>query len=112
MPSFQLSTGCCEHLPLSSYDEDPHWREPVVQFLSVKKVHRRNSERYRLIVSDGKHFIQGMLAIQCNALVESEEIQNFSVAVIEKWTSNTVQNKRCAPVDRDGLISNGSYTDW
>ncbi|KAF5358398.1 hypothetical protein D9756_001441 [Leucocoprinus leucothites] len=95
MSSFQLSTGCCAHLPLSSYDDDPNWKEEyVVQFLSVKKVVRANTERYRLIISDGMHFIQGMLATQCNSLVETENIQDFAVAVIEKWTSNTVQNRR------------------
>ena len=85
MPSFQLSTGCCAHLPLSSCDNDLNWKEEyVVQFLLVKKVVRGNSERYRLIISDGMYFIQGMLTTHYSALVEAEKIQDFTVAVIEK----------------------------
>jgi len=45
---------------------------------------RGNSERYRLIISDGVYFIQGMLATHYSALVEAEKIQDFTVAVIEK----------------------------
>lgn len=98
MSSFQLSTGCCAHLPLSSCVNEANWKEEyVVQFLSVKKVVRGKSERYRLIISDGIYFIQGMLATHCNALVKAENIQDYTVAVIERWTSNIVQNRRCVP---------------
>ncbi|KAF9454623.1 replication factor-a protein, partial [Macrolepiota fuliginosa MF-IS2] len=93
MSSFQLTSGSCMQLQVSSYDEESYAKEHVIQFLSVKKVGTGN-DRYRLIISDGGHFIQAMLATQCNALVESEEIKRFSVAVIEKATCNTVQDKR------------------
>ena len=108
MSSFQLSTGCCAHLPLSSCVNESNWKEEyVVQFLSVKKVVRGNSERYRLIISDGTYFIQGMLATHCNALVKAENIRDYTVAVIERWTSNIVQNRRCVlPVF---LIADGSH---
>lgn len=94
MSSFQLTSGSCVQLQLSSYDEESYTKEHVIQFLSVKRVGLGNSDRYRLIISDGTHFIQAMLATQYNALVESEEIKRFSVAVIERATCNTVQGKR------------------
>ncbi|KXN92193.1 Replication factor A protein 1 [Leucoagaricus sp. SymC.cos] len=94
MMPFQLSSGCCEELPLSSEDNNSRWTEAVVQFLSVIKVQKGTTERYRLLISDGVHLIQGVLAEPCNALVEAEDIQVHTVAAIERWTSNIVQQKR------------------
>lgn len=94
MSTFRLTPGSCAQLQLSPYDGDAYTKEHVVQFLSVKKVGPGTSDRYRLIISDGTHFIQAMLATQCNALVESEEIKRFTVAAIERATCNTVQEKR------------------
>ncbi len=95
MSTFRLTSGSCAQLQLSSQEGDSYSKEHVIQFLSVKKVGAAGSnDRYRLIISDGTYFIQAMLATQCNALVDSEEIKRFSVAVIERATCNTVQDKR------------------
>ncbi|EIW60181.1 replication factor-a protein [Trametes versicolor FP-101664 SS1] len=51
-------------------------------------------DRYRVIVSDGEHFLQSMLATQLNHLVEEEQILKHSIAVIEKFTCNLVQGKK------------------
>ncbi|KAI0780628.1 replication factor-a protein [Trametes elegans] len=51
-------------------------------------------DRYRVIVSDGEHFLQSMLATQLNHLVEEEQIVKHSVAVVEKFTCNLVQDKK------------------
>jgi replication factor A1 len=100
MDTYNLSVGCCEDMQRASDNEDDVFlREHVVQFLSVKKVNPSGpaGDRYRLIISDGRYYIQAMLATQCNSLVEINQIRKFCVVVIERASSNTVQGKRCSP---------------
>lgn len=100
---FNLSSGACAQIIKAPADDTAAQNlQPTVQFLSIKKVtntstNGANLDRYRLIVSDGTHFIQAMLATQLNHLVENDTIKKLCVAVLEKYTSNVVQNKRCAP---------------
>lgn len=69
--------------------------QPTLQLLSFKKVPPSGgSDRYRVIVSDGEHFLQAMLATQLNNLVEEDIIQKGAIGVVEKFTCNLVQGKR------------------
>ena len=56
-------------------------------------------DRYRVIISDGVHFIQAMLATQLNDLVRTNAIGKHTVVVVEKATCNYVQAKRYAYLD-------------
>lgn len=40
------------------------WKDPIMQILLVKKIEAQGKtpERYRIVVSDGLHFTQGMIA--------------------------------------------------
>ncbi|CCM03614.1 uncharacterized protein FIBRA_05754 [Fibroporia radiculosa] len=96
----QLTGGACIRLnePIGGDDELFNMR-PTVQFLSFKKVvpapgSSATVDRYRVIISDGEHFLQAMLATQLNHLVEDEKITKHSIATIEKFTCNLVQDKR------------------
>ncbi|KAJ3506293.1 hypothetical protein NMY22_g17301 [Coprinellus aureogranulatus] len=97
---FQLSAGSCKRLQTAPHSDDTVYDSPhTIQFLSIKKVNSTNAnggplERYRIIVSDGIHFIQAMLATQLNSLVNEQTITRNTVAVIEKSTCNTVQGKK------------------
>lgn len=97
---FNLSSGACAQIIKAPADDTATQNlQPTVQFLSIKKVTNTGTsgaslDRYRLIVSDGTHFIQAMLATQLNYLVENDTIKKLCVAVLEKYTSNIVQNKR------------------
>ena len=99
---FQLSSGSCKRLQTAPQADDAVYDAPhTIQFLSIKKVNSTGAnggplERYRIIVSDGTHFIQAMLATQLNPLVNDQTIARNTVAVIEKSTCNTVQGKKCA----------------
>ncbi|KXN82854.1 Replication factor A protein 1 [Leucoagaricus sp. SymC.cos] len=90
---FKLTPGCCTFLHDSPADGSLIEGEFTVQFLSVKKVGSA-ADRYRLIISDGEHFVQAMLATQCNGLVESDEIKKFTVATVDRASCNYVQQKR------------------
>ncbi|KAJ7766814.1 hypothetical protein B0H16DRAFT_1687022 [Mycena metata] len=69
----------------------------TLQLLSVRLVNSNASatvDRYRIIVSDGEHFIQAMLATQLNHLVKDEQIKKHTIVNITKMTCNFVQDKR------------------
>ncbi|GJJ12350.1 hypothetical protein Clacol_006591 [Clathrus columnatus] len=94
-----LSSGACLRIMKAPIDDSSTWKlQPNVQFLSIKQVTnpagQGGPDRYRLIISDGTHFIQAMLATQLNHLVENGTIKKLCVAVLEKYTANIVQNKR------------------
>ncbi|KIL54188.1 hypothetical protein M378DRAFT_867989 [Amanita muscaria Koide BX008] len=92
---YQLSPGSCQRLhdTVSSYDpilNQPH----ILQILAIKALTSANSvDRYRVILSDGVHFIQAMFALQLNEYVEEKQIQKYSVISIEKSTCSGLQGK-------------------
>jgi len=95
----QLSGGLCQRLQTAQAGDDIFDEPHTVQFLSVKKVQpapgaQAANDRYRIIISDGEHFLQSMLATQLNHMVTDEQIGKNTVAVIEKVTCNFVQEKR------------------
>jgi len=94
----QLSAGICLRLHnADAGDEELFAAGHTVQFLSIKQVTPGNNsalDRYRIIISDGEHFLQAMLATQLNALVKGNTVGKNTVAVIDKFTCNFVQNKR------------------
>ncbi|KAI9462214.1 hypothetical protein HD554DRAFT_2289372 [Boletus coccyginus] len=96
----QLSAGVCARLNDASPEEiDELGSGYTVQLLSIKKVNQTTStapaiDRYRIILSDGVHFVQAMLATQLNELVSRGDIVKNSIVVIDKLTCNFVQDKR------------------
>ena len=70
--------------------------QPVFQVLHVKKVSGGGptSDRYRLILSDGAHFIQAMLATQHNHLLESQAVQKNTLIKLTSFALNMVQDRR------------------
>jgi len=96
----QLSAGICLRLHNAVVgDADLFNSGHTVQLVSIKKVVPLSDtapaiDRYRIIFSDGEHFLQAMLATQLNELVNDERISKNTVAIIEKLTCNYVQGKR------------------
>ena len=97
--AFQLTAGSCELLQNATPEDiDVFNTQHVMQFLSIKQVgqHPTSStpDRYRIIMSDGIHYMQAMLATQLNSMVQENTIGKNTVAVLEKLTCNYVQKKR------------------
>ncbi|EIW84857.1 replication factor-A protein 1 [Coniophora puteana RWD-64-598 SS2] len=96
----QLSAGICQRLQEATPEDiDNIGSGHTVQLLSIKKVSQSaNSsntvDRYRLIISDGVHFIQAMLATKLNDLVANNELGKNTVVIIDQLTCNFVQEKR------------------
>jgi len=74
--------------------EDLH---PVLQVIDLKQVQsQQNSgtERYRVVLSDGLHYQQGMLATQKNELVHNGRLQKGSIVKLSQYICNDVQNRK------------------
>jgi replication factor A1 len=98
--AFQLTAGSCELLQNATpEDVDVFNTQHVMQFLSIKQVGQQPAgstpDRYRIIMSDGIHYMQAMLATQLNAMVQENTIGKYTVAILEKLTCNYVQKKKC-----------------
>lgn len=97
--SHQLTGGIFKRLfETDELDESLLESRPTVQFLSYKKVATggttNNVDRYRIIVSDGEHFLQAMLSTQLNYLIEENHIAKHTIAIVDKFACNMVQGKR------------------
>ena len=71
--------------------------KPVLQVIDLKLVQSQqhsSTERYRLVLSDGSHYQQGMLATQKNELVNSGRLQKGSVVMLTQFICNVVQNRK------------------
>ncbi|XP_074270251.1 replication protein A 70 kDa DNA-binding subunit A-like isoform X2 [Silene latifolia] len=72
--------------------------QPVVQVTDIRLVNTKNTmsntERYRLLLSDGVHSQQGMLATQKNALVKNGELQKGSIVQLYEFICNNIQNRK------------------
>ena len=62
---------------------------PVLQVVDVKQIGSAGgpggaNERFRLMLSDGEHYQQAMLATQLNELVKNNEVRKFSVVQVDE----------------------------
>ena len=53
-----------------------------------------SAERFRLAISDGKHWCTAMLATQLNEIVKSDQIHNNTILRLDEYLSNAVQGKK------------------
>lgn len=97
MSAEQLTDGAIASMLASNDGTTP--MTPKCQILSLKKLQTSNasvnvSERYRVVLSDGVHYTQAMLATQLKPLVENGSLDKNVVVRISQFTSNTVQNRK------------------
>ncbi|KAH9071043.1 replication factor-a protein [Lactarius deliciosus] len=105
--STHLTQGICERLNSGYKDDESLWgTKPNLQLLSIKKVVANaatnspdnqgapTTDRYRIIISDGVHFLQAMLATQLNYLVEEHRIGKNTIALIENMSCQYIMDKR------------------
>lgn len=70
--------------------------KPVLQVSDVRLVNTTQSttERYRMMLSDGIHTQQAMLATQMNSIVKNGTLQKGSVVQLNEFICNTIQGRR------------------
>lgn len=71
---------------------------PVLQVFDIRIVNTQNNnnngtERYRLLLSDGIYYQQGMLATQRNELVRSGRLQKGSIVMLNEFVCNVIQSR-------------------
>ncbi|KAK3249417.1 hypothetical protein CYMTET_41152 [Cymbomonas tetramitiformis] len=90
--SVPLSTGAIPNIleggtPLS----------PVLQCINIKQIGSTGgsaAERFRLVLSDGHHWGQAMLATQLNHLVTTEQVKEGTVMRLQEYICNVVQGRK------------------
>jgi replication factor A1 len=70
--------------------------QPVLQISDVRLVStaQNTTERYRMLLSDGTHSQQAMLATQLNTLVKSGDLQTGSIVKLNEYICNHIQGRR------------------
>ena len=97
MSQFQLTKDAIAKMCRAEGKNTDNSFVPILQVLKVIQVSNSmnsNNERYRAILSDGTHFVQGMLASQQNNLIKSGQLKEWSIVTVTEFMSNTVQGKR------------------
>lgn len=66
--------------------------KPVLQILAIKKINSTtDSERYRILISDGKYFNSfAMLATQLNEMLQNGELAEFTIVQLGKYVTSMV----------------------
>ncbi|GKY95854.1 hypothetical protein MPSEU_000546000 [Mayamaea pseudoterrestris] len=112
-----LSTGSVLRMSDPAMGRAPPDFVPTVQVLSVKPIPSPNGDRFRLVISDGVYFINGMLATQLNELVGGPSgLQENCIVRLEEFMNNKVGGKIVVVVLRLSVIQQmheriGSATD-
>ncbi|KAM5352484.1 hypothetical protein ACJ41O_005207 [Fusarium nematophilum] len=68
---------------------------PVMQCLQVKQMapSAQGGDRYRLVMSDGEHYVQTMLATQANHVVRDGKLVRGCFCRIKQYTPNNLKGK-------------------
>ncbi|KAI5021039.1 hypothetical protein ZWY2020_054449 [Hordeum vulgare] len=98
--------------------DGPGTIKPVLQVADLRPVTTKNhvghqSERYRMLLSDGVHSQQSMLATAHNHLDKTGALRLGSVVHLHDITCNTIQTRRSArlppldfpPPDKDWILA-------
>ncbi|KAH8355942.1 hypothetical protein KR200_003721, partial [Drosophila serrata] len=66
--------------------------KPVLQILAIKKINSNaDSERYRILISDGKYFNSyAMLASQLNEMQHKGQLDEFTIVQLDKYVTSMV----------------------
>ncbi|KDN50412.1 replication factor-a protein [Tilletiaria anomala UBC 951] len=91
-----LSQGSVDQM-VNHFDPNSKLDGPICQILSIKKIPPSNpgsAERYRVILSDGVHYCQSMLAMQMKHLVDNGTITRNCLVRVLDYASNHVQSRR------------------
>lgn len=66
--------------------------------VSLKKMTNAGTDRWRLVLSDGQHFAQSMLATQQNEMISTGDLKELCIITLSDYIVNVVQNKRWGSV--------------
>lgn len=74
--------------------------KPVFQVMDIRIVQNQvpgtldeKKERYRVMLSDGSFYLQGMLDTHLNELIRSKQLQKGSIVQLTEFVCNTICNR-------------------
>ena len=72
-------------------------QQPVVQCVQIKPMQQSNgeaTERYRVVFSDTKNYVQTMLATSINDEIHQDRLKKGVIAKLLTYQANNVKGKR------------------
>lgn len=99
-----LTQGAIIRAFRNQYDVNPN-----VQIIDIKALQPTTTNpgtRYRLVISDGEHYQQAMVATQLNPLIESRQLCQWSVVQLTEFMSNDVSGRRIIIILNLVVVSN------
>jgi len=79
---------------------------PRLQILDIKKiVTKEQGTRYRLVLSDGDFYMQGMMSSQNQDLIENGSFKKFTIIHIKEFVCNEVKNKKICVIIKSDVVS-------
>ena len=82
-----LTNNAVQSLVSANAPDGVHY---IVQVINVRQI---NQERYRVIISDGEHYVHAMMASQLNHLIMNNQISENTVIKVKENITNMVQDK-------------------
>lgn len=68
---------------------------PVLQCLQIKQMApSAGGDRYRLVISDGQHYVQTMLATKANHVVHDGKLVRGCLVRVKQYTPNNLKGKK------------------
>lgn len=89
----RIDAGCLADI---FADRPGRVEHPVVQAVQIKPIAAQGGaqERHRVILNDTKNYVQTMLAVQENNLVEEKILRRGVLVQLLGYTANKVKTKR------------------
>ena len=99
-----LTEGAIMRMCTEEFRKDDSWM-PVVQILDMRLVNTQggqplapDKERFRVRISDGLHFQQGMLGTQTNDMVKQGKLKKGSLIRLKEFVCTPVQGRLYVPL--------------
>lgn len=99
MSEFHLTEGFCAKANIVDSSGDIKEPPPTIQILSIKKIGggpggNVATDRHRVIISDGIHFMQAMLSTAANESVDDGTFRRYGVMKLTKWEPQNLKGSR------------------
>lgn len=96
MSSISLTSNAVRDI-VAAGKQEPNFH-PICQIINIKNVaHNQGNSgipnRFRIIISDGECYIQGMLATQLNSMVENNQLGANNIVRVNQFITNEVKGK-------------------
>ena len=113
-----LTVNSISNLCTSNFEKDTF--KPTIQIINIKEVGTptgqntsQSAKRYRLVVSDGIHYMNGMLATQLNHLLDDTSptgLSEFCVVRVDEFIMNIVSEKNVVILLNVQVLGNQKIT--